>query len=863
MGRRLRHLLFSLLLLAAAATPAAGLDLQCSATNSGRVVLNELFSGGGGQGNLEFIEIYFLQPTDISNWKIYYEGSDDTDFILGRGNREATAYLPDGSRFSDNNCTSPLCATATTFPAGTFIVYHVDNISAQRGEVLLVDTRQELRHNDPVVVDYLKYYNRRDTDQWDVPASCGLILANHDPDDKDMARVPNGTGGWIDTGSTPTQGTTNSASASNVDHYEIWHDGQGLTCEDETVTVKACRNSDCSQLYTGAVTVTMLPDSGWVDGRTRTFSNGNLDMRFRRRTTGTVTFGIASANPNVSFLCRENGVAGDCTMVFDDSGLVFSIPTQIANKTSGAITMAAVSRGNGRRCRDAFTSVTRNITFLLTYVNPNTGTQPVLVNTTTVPAGVPTSVPLSFNANGDATFTVKYSDAGQIRLDASYSDGDLTLDGSDTFVVRPAGLCVESPDPNSDCATMDGSCSRFKKAGELFNLRVKGVQWVADSETNSLFCDNAVTPNFRLDNIPLSLNLVAPAGGSSGSLGQTTISIAAADHGTATIANQSLSEVGVFTITATPPDYLVPGVTIPASTSAAIGRFYPDQFTTAVAVSGSFMNPCNGFTYTGQPFTYGVRPQIAVAAWNKQLGQVQNYRADFRKFTMANLSLAYPSRDTLQNRADNTAKMAVVAVPDSATAVINDTVVPLTVTLGNDSFTYTRTLPTETDQARIAPFTASLAITVNSLIDSDGVTTATGDLPRIVTPTGNTLRYGEGVIQNTFGPENEALTMPFLALSYNGTSWVTNTLDNCSLFAYTKVENGTIAVTATPVSPLTLVGGTANLTLTPTNDPAPAGGTVTIQGNVPTWLEPDPTGEATFGIWRGNNRIINWKEIQR
>jgi len=862
MGRSPRQLLFPLLLLAAAATPAAALDLRCSATNSGRVVLNELFSGGGGQGNLEFIEIYFLQPTDINNWEIYYEGSNSTDFTLGKGNRGASAYLPDGSRFSDNNCANPLCATATTFPAGTFIVYHVDNISSQRGEVLLVDTRQNLRHNDPVVVDYLKYYNRRDTDQWNVPASCGLTLAGHDSDHKDIARVPNGTGEWIDTGSAPTQGATNSATASNVDHYEIWHDGQGLTCDTETITVKVCQNTDCSQLYTGAVTVTMSPSSGWIDGRTRTFSSGSLDMRFRHNSTGTATFGIASANPNASYLCRENGVAGNCSMEFSDSGFVFGIPTQIANKTSSAIALSAASRsGSPRRCHDVFTSVTRNITFLLSYVNPATGNQPVFINGTQINAGSPTAIPLTFNGNGDATFTVRYSDAGQIRLDLTYNDNTTILDGHDTFVVRPAGLCVESPDPNADCASLNGSCSKFKKAGDSFNLRVKGVQWVDDSETNSQFCDNAVTPNFRLDNIPLSLNLVAPTGGSAGSLGQAGISIAAADHGSATINNQGISEVGVFTITATPPDYLAPGITIPASTSAAIGRFYPDQFTTAVAVNGSFANPCNGFTYAGQAFSYATPPQLAVAAWNRQLGQVQNYRGDFLKFTSDNLSRTYPTRDLLQNGKDNATKMAVSAVPNPA--VITDTVVPLTITLGNDSFTYTRTPPTETDQARIAPFTAALAITVNSLIDSDGVTTASGDLPKTVTPAGNAIRYGEGVIQNTFGPENAALTMPFSALYYNGISWVTNSLDNCSQFAYTKAENGTIAVTASPVPPLTLAAGTANLTLTPVNDPAPPGGTVTIQGNVPTWLKPDPKGEATFGIWRGNNRIINWKEIQR
>ena len=41
----------------------------------------------------------------------------------------------------------------------------------------------------------------------------------------------------------------------------------GITGVGEQVTVKACRNADCSQLYTGSVTVTLQPgDAGVPDG---------------------------------------------------------------------------------------------------------------------------------------------------------------------------------------------------------------------------------------------------------------------------------------------------------------------------------------------------------------------------------------------------------------------------------------------------------------------------------------------------------------------------------------------------------------------------------------------------------------------
>lgn len=54
-----------------------------------------------------------------------------------------------------------------------------------------------------------------------------------------------------------------------VDHFEIIHDGVALTCQPETVTLKACANADCTQLFTDPVVATLAPVSGWQGGQRR------------------------------------------------------------------------------------------------------------------------------------------------------------------------------------------------------------------------------------------------------------------------------------------------------------------------------------------------------------------------------------------------------------------------------------------------------------------------------------------------------------------------------------------------------------------------------------------------------------------
>ncbi len=210
----------------------------------------------------------------------------------------------------------------------------------------------------------------------------------------------------------------------------------------------------------------------------------------------------------------------------------------------------------------------------------------MVVNGSNISAAV-SNLSLSFDGNGRAPLTVRYNDAGQISLSASYSgsagtgDSGLLMNGTDLFVSKPYGLCLQRPVAiTGDLSNCNAAkCDVFPggiRAGDNFPLTIRAVGWEADGEalTAAQLCSgNITTPNFRLNGIGLESAVVAPTGGENGVVAPATY-----NHvlGNSTIADRSVSEVGVFTITATPSagGYL-DGETVSGGTSALVGRFIP------------------------------------------------------------------------------------------------------------------------------------------------------------------------------------------------------------------------------------------------------------------------------------------------
>ncbi|AVZ79760.1 hypothetical protein C3497_10165 [Zoogloeaceae bacteirum Par-f-2] len=686
----------------------------------------------------------------------------------------------------------------------------------------------------------------------------------------------------------------------NLHHFEFEHPANGLTCTSSDIVLKACANPDCSERYTGNVTVALSPNdsnSYWsgpnLVANIVEFSGGSVNLQLRHVEPGQITLGASGTPvPSSNLVCRSGGSETLCKMVFDSAGLVFDIPTQIANKLSDSITISAVkaSEDDPQRCAPALTG-TRRVKFWSEYVDPNTGSRAVSVKGTAVAGAAPgTELTLNFNADAQATITVHYNDAGKMRLNAHYqgtaANGDegLTLSGEDEFVVKPVGLCVKSA--SGQCEAGDHTCNKFKAAGEPFHLTVRAVAWESDSDED-LCTGNQTTPNYRQAGVELDSELVAPNDGHSGSVGVNSIDFEAADAGQKTVA-QSISEVGVFRFTATPPAGAYFGETVAGGVSAPIGRFTPSR----LAVSENtplFEHACaaGGFSYLGQPFGFLTDPQIIVTGRNAANGVTQNYGGRFWRLASSLAGRSY------QNAAPGT--NANLSVDQAGTAGPwigkEDYDGKATVTVSGVKLRYEKPANPE------APFDARvhLDLTAADLTDEDGIChdpDGDGDCDgfRLANIGGTQLRWGRLEVERRHQHlETEPVTLPLRAKYFAGSRFVLNADDNCSALT----DNGKLHLDngsePTQTDGNIIVGGGIT---TLSGLGSFAGGELALQFSAPglgnagfvdvtpqleaaglSWLRYDwdgdgahddnPRGRASWGLYRGNPKVIRIRDVWR
>ncbi|MGX5832823.1 DUF6701 domain-containing protein [Aeromonas piscicola] len=678
-----------------------------------------------------------------------------------------------------------------------------------------------------------------------------------------------------------------------IDHFQLDHSGQALTCNPETVTVKACADVACTTLITDPVTATLslTPTSasnGWIGGNTVTFSGGATTVQLRNNTASAVTIGVSGSTPTTkpfsTTLCKAGAgtpSAAACTLNFADSGFFFDVPDTYSNQPQ-TVTIKAVKKSDvTKQCVPGFASQTKSVKFWSSYISPasNPYNSNMSVNNSVLGTsqGAATPVSLAFDAQGQSTITVNYPDAGKVQLDARYdgtgSEAGLVMLGADQFVARPVGLCITPP--QGVCAAGDSSCPVFKKAGETFQVDIKAMAWESAND-GDICTGNQATPNFVLSGIGLGSTLVAPNPGTNAVLGTTTYNHVAATNSINSI-NQTVSEVGVFRMTATPPANGYFTYTIPSAQSQPVGRFIPADFNLA---SGDIVPACNAFSYMGQPF--GVA--LDVRARNLSGGQTQNYTGLFAKGS-AYLSVA--------NNKDGKSLSARLRSL-SALPWVN----------GRSAFTGNSEFVRLSDTQQDGPYTSLLFGLYMKDNDGDKTLIASPDFndavagncsgsgcnARLIDSVPMQVYFGRLLAGTGAGLASAPLAVPLQMQYYAAGNWQLNKLDQCTQFSlanqgFTFLNPGqTFDTTSRDLS----LGGNRKIRLG-LGSAAPGGESaqakdgeilfqfakpdisvripykvdLSKQPSRPLWLSDPVTlqGEAIFGSSRGNDRIIYRREV--
>jgi MSHA biogenesis protein MshQ len=677
-----------------------------------------------------------------------------------------------------------------------------------------------------------------------------------------------------------------------LNHIRIDHGGIGLTCSPQSVTVRACTDTTCSSTYAGSVTTTLTP-TGWVGGDTITFT-GTTTAQLRKTTVGTVTLGATGTTPAATTATRcFVGATETCSMEFKDSGFIFDVPNVTACKPSGTVTIQAVRKdATTQTCAPAF-SGTKTVNFWSTYSSPATGTKQVTVNSTSVTTASPgTGVSLNFDATATATFSVTYPDAGQMQLNARYTgsgaEAGLVMDGNDLFVSAPYSLYLAKtePDPAGVCTAGDATCNKYKKAGENIPMTLNAVCWQTDGDTD--LSNNPLTPNFAMANIPLSHTLVAPAGGQAGTIGATSISMAASDNGTKSF-NQTVTEVGVFRFAAAPAAAGYFGLTVPGNTTPNIGRIYPDHFDISAGTVTPACSSGTPFTYMGQDMNLSFQLQASSSGGTA----TQNYTGSFAKLTSTSqLGFGAVSGGTnLTSRVLNTA--APISFPAMGIASVTTTLQVGRATPDNPDGPFT-------PQIGVAPVDADGVSLLNTALNMDVDATGGNDHRQI--GSASALRFGRLRMSNAFGSQLVGLLMPIRTEYWNGTTFVTNADDSCTVLARSNVTlsnyqgNLNACETAMPATipfsagvgkavlsaPGSVNNGSVDLRVNlngvtgnfctgvgGSESPVTSAGRAYLlgrwnnadnDGKPSTSYDDDPVARATFGVYRGSEEVIHVRE---
>ena len=754
-----------------------------------------------------------------------------------------------------------------------------------------------------------------------------------------------------------------------IHHYEISHDGQGLTCEAESVTIKAHDLSHNLVAPSASTTIT-LSTSITNDGWTLKSDNGSFNAVTEKYTFDgietQVEFGLskttATASPHINIGVTDgtstdlNGdITEDKTLAFADTGFRFlvdnnsiDIPTQLSGKPSNTgyntsnLSLQAIKTSTVTGACEAAFLKPADIELVAECIDPIAcAGKKVLINSTpintqedvaTSSSYTPVSLDFGSLTNNTARFDLTYPDAGKIQLHARYNipvgdspSGVYMKGSSNSFVVRPFGFSIAVEDANSiqNPAAVDHNGTVFMSAGDIFTTNLTAVQWKTGQDSNNdgipddtdNITSNLFTPNFGNEITPETADithaLYLPKPATLGDLSNNSFNFI---NGIASNNNMTYSEVGIISFTANLNDNAYLTANDISGNAPYVGRFTPENFALSVDKEGSFVSVCEGinidmpFAYNGQMsivtpskgvLRYLEQPEILITPKSKLGNHTKNYTGDFNKLTLSGVS-----RFMID---DGTGTLVLAPIEDTTQVGVNANKVRLTsnfddgiLTEGENenvgilSFQYNdldNFFYLHEENSEIIPFTSDINLAIASIIDGDAVTAIDADgigdtgtaSDTVITlnPSGKEIRFGRVYLANSFGPETSDLPQPFFVQYLDAVDHYKNTVDDtCTAFDSSKITLTTIdfdknKTGVNTVSGHFFTGETREIELLAPSDGSDGiRGNVSVEYNIYPWLEyhwdwngtgpklyDNPSAVATFGLFRGNDRIIFQREV--
>ena len=541
----------------------------------------------------------------------------------------------------------------------------------------------------------------------------------------------------------------------------------------------------------------------------------------------------------------------------------------------------------------------------------------------TIPAALPAANNLSLSfTQGVASFNLGSSDIGRyalnVRDDSLASAASIISGSSNPLTVRPFVVMVlfvkyvATQNPNGSAATD----TVFAPAGASFGATVAAYTWAAAMLTNGADPNNTGTPAASASETAMKVgNRVAsfasdvslsplagsqtPVGGTLGGLNNGLVAGTGFSNGAAATSSLQYTEVGSFALNTSGvvSNFLGSGLALDAvvvnasgAQNTRVGRFVPAGFVVGSVVLTNRLaaacSPSSAFNHLDENFQFA----FSLTAQNALGAKTSNYTGSF-----ARLDLTLPANLGLAGIGGTTPFVSGgrLALASSSGSWVNG----LASNVGLVAMAQRASAPDgpfDTAQFGIAPLdldgVSMLSFNLDTSSPADGA-----DRSLLATVP---LRFGRLRLQNAIGSQTRPLRMGVIGQYWNGSAFVTNTLDSCTRITASTLSFGNFRKTLTSNDaslsngPVTLSsGGPTYLTLAaPTTGrsgsyelaislggsaadasclqswtpgkPATAGASMAyLRG---AWCSAtygkDPSARATFGLYRGNDATVYQRE---